>query len=192
MSVPGVNAFDAFVASTRALYRQGLTGEPLWRGVKKNLEVLVRNEAFRRLTDSWPNGEGKQYVIYQDPDCGFVVDALVRIPYHKAPAHDHAHTWTVYGIVSGWERMTRYLRKDDGSNVQRAQLEEVSQNICQAGTVDVVPPWEIHTESNDDNRAVALVVRSENLGGFDQTIYRADGSIGKMRGLERIAFNIRQ
>lgn len=192
MADAGIAAFDSFIEEARGLYKKGLKDEALWRAMVGKLEVLMRDEAFQRLTDDWPRGEGKQYVVYVDPDYGFAIDALVRGPFHKAPAHDHAHTWTAYGIVAGWERMTRYVRTDDLSDPARAALSEVSSEICKAGVVDLVPPWSIHTESNDDNRAVALVVRSENLGGFDQTIYRADGTIGKARGLERIAISLKE
>lgn len=187
---PGVAAFEAFVSDLRAIYRQGRNVPALWRGIASRLETLARDEAFRRLTDGWPEGDGKQYVVHVDPDYGFAIDALVRGPFHKAPAHDHAHTWTAYGVISGWERVTRYVRTDDGSDPAHAVLKEVSSEICHAGGVDLVPPWSIHTESNDDNRAVALVVRSENLGGFDHTAYRDDGSIFAARGLVRIEFPI--
>ena len=188
MAEPGIAAFETFIAETRALYAEGLQAEPLWRAIAARLEVLVADEDFKRLTDGWPTGDGKQYVLYRDPDYGFVIDGLVRGHYHKASRHDHAHTWTAYGIVTGWERMTRYVRTDDGSDPKRAELEKVSSQICEAGTVDVVPPWDIHTESNEDNRAVALSVRSETLGHFDQTVFREDGTVGTIRGLKRIDF----
>ena len=192
MSAPGAEAFESFVADLRSIYREGRDIPSLWRGIASRLETLAGDQDFRRLTDGWPEGDGKQYVVYVDPDYGFAIDALVRGPFHKAPAHDHAHTWTAYGVISGWERMTRYVRTDNGADPKRAVLKETSSEICQAGVVDLVPPWSIHTESNDDNRAVALVVRSENLGGFDQTAYRDSGEIMKVRGLERIEFPIRR
>jgi predicted metal-dependent enzyme (double-stranded beta helix superfamily) len=191
MAATGIAAFDTFIAETRALYDQGLEGETLWRGIAKRLEALVSDEDFKRLSDDWPIGDGKQYVLYEDPDHGFVIDGLVRGPYHKAIRHDHAHTWTAYGIVTGWERLTRYDRTDDGSDPKHADLEQVSADICQAGTVDVIAPWDINTESNDDNRAVALSVRSETLGHFDQTVFRDDGTVGAIRGLKRIDFPLR-
>ena len=191
MSKAAITAFDNFIAGLRTLHSEKLRSEMLWARARGLLESLVQNRDFRNMTDDWPTGDGKQYVVYEDPDYGFVVDGLVRGAYHVAPAHDHAHTWTVYGIVSGWERMTRYIRTDDGTNKKKAVLELVSSEICHAGTVDVIPPWDIHTESNEDNRAVALSVRSETLGHFDQNIFLEDGQITTIRGLERIQFPIR-
>ena len=188
MSTPGIAAFDRFVSEMRTLYGENLDPEPHWQRTRDLLQILVTNDDFRVMTDQWPTGDGKQYVIYEDPDFGFVIDGLVRGAFHAAPAHDHAHTWTAYGIVSGWERMTRYERTDDGSNPEQATLEFVSSEICHAGTVDVIPPWDIHTETNDDNRAVALSVRSETLGHFNQNIFLEDGRVTTIRGLERIAF----
>ena len=154
--------------------------------IASGVTVAPMDKTFKLI-----GGNGKQYVLYQDPDHGFVIDGLVRGHHHKAPAHDHAHTWTAYGIVSGWERMTRYVRKDDGGDPTRADIELVSSEICEAGTVDIVPPWDIHTESNDENRAVALSVRSETLGDFDQNIFREDGTLGTIRGLDRVPFPLR-
>ena len=188
MSATGIAAFDRFVVDMRALYGEALQPEAHWKKAAGLLGVLIANEAFRRMTDDWPVGDGKQYVIYEDPDHGFVVDGLVRGPWHKAAVHDHAHTWTAYGIVSGRERMTRYVRVDDGSDPDRAEIELVSSEVCQAGTVDVIPPRELHTESNEDSCAVALSVRSENLGGFDQIVVHEDGRMTTIRGLERIEF----
>ncbi len=184
------DAVKSFISSMRDLYTEKLDAAEHWARARDLLEVLVLNEEFQKMTDAWPTGDGKQYVIYEDPDYGFVIDGLVRGSYHAAPAHDHAHTWTAYGIVTGWERMTRYIRMDDGTSKDRAEIKLVSSEICDAGTVDVIPPWEIHTESNDDNRAVALSVRSETLGHFDQNIYLEDGRITTIRGLERINFPI--
>ena len=184
------DAVKSFISSMRDLYTEKLAAAAHWSRARDLLEVLVLNEEFQKMTDAWPTGDGKQYVIYEDPDYGFVIDGLVRGSYHAAPAHDHAHTWTAYGIVTGWERMTRYIRMDDGTSKDRAEIKLVSSEICDAGTVDVIPPWEIHTESNDDNRAVALSVRSETLGHFDQNIYLKDGRITTIRGLERINFPI--
>ena len=184
------DAVKSFISSMRDLYTEKLEAAEHWARARDLLEVLVLNEEFQKMTDAWPTGDGKQYVIYEDPDYGFVIDGLVRGSYHAAPAHDHAHTWTAYGIVTGWERMTRYIRKDDGTSKDRAEIKLVSSEICDAGTVDVIPPWEIHTERNDDNRAVALSVRSETLGHFDQNIYLEDGRITTIRGLERINFPI--
>jgi|TARA_Y100000588_G_C14065380_1_gene843396 predicted metal-dependent enzyme (double-stranded beta helix superfamily) len=184
------DAVKSFISSMRDLYTEKLEAAEHWARARDLLEVLVLNEEFQKMTDAWPTGDGKQYVIYEDPDYGFVIDGLVRGSYHAAPAHDHAHTWTAYGIVTGWERMTRYIRMDDGTSKDRAEIKLVSSEICDAGTVDVIPPWEIHTESNDDNRAVALSVRSETLGHFDQNIYLEDGRITTIRGLERINFPI--
>ena len=184
------DAVKSFISSMRDLYTEKLEAAEHWARARDLLEVLVLNEEFQKMTDTWPTGDGKQYVIYEDPDYGFVIDGLVRGSYHAAPAHDHAHTWTAYGIVTGWERMTRYIRMDDGTSKDRAEIKLVSSEICDAGTVDVIPPWEIHTESNDDNRAVALSVRSETLGHFDQNIYLEDGRITTIRGLERINFPI--
>ena len=88
------DAVKSFISSMRDLYTEKLEAAEHWARARDLLEVLVLNEEFQKMTDAWPTGDGKQYVIYEDPDYGFVIDGLVRGSYHAAPAHDHAHTWT--------------------------------------------------------------------------------------------------
>ncbi len=46
-------------------------------------------------------------LLYEDPDYGFVVNAVVRTPEREGRVHDHAHAWTVYGVLDGMERLER-------------------------------------------------------------------------------------
>ena len=79
--------------------------------------------------------------------------------------HDHAQAWTAYGVLDGMERLERYRRVDDGKKAGYAliQLDSISEG--NAGKVDLVQPYAIHSEKGGPARSVAVIVRSERLVG---------------------------
>jgi predicted metal-dependent enzyme (double-stranded beta helix superfamily) len=44
-------------------------------------------------------------LLYEDPDHHFVFNATVRKPGSNGAVHDHGHSWTLYGLVDGIERI---------------------------------------------------------------------------------------
>lgn len=53
-------------------------------------------------------------MLYEDPDYGFVVNAVARMPERESRVNDHAHAWSADGVLDGMERLERYRRVDDG------------------------------------------------------------------------------
>jgi predicted metal-dependent enzyme (double-stranded beta helix superfamily) len=103
-------------------------------------------------------------LFYEDPEYGFVLNGLVKRPHEATPVHDHAHCWTAYGVLAGEERITRYER--DGH-----RLRPIGGAVVAPGHVDLVRPGEIHAEAAGDERSVALIIRSEKVGGFPQGMF---------------------
>ena len=77
-------------------------------------------------------------LFYEDPDYGFVMNALIKNPGGRAMVHDHGPAWTIYGVVEGRERIVRYAAsgKGDGS----VDLKETDSKFCNPGDVDIVEP----------------------------------------------------
>ena len=72
------------------------------------LEALVGAGSLREHSQSSPSTEGhKNLLLYEDPDYGFVVNAVVRTPGREGRVHDRAHAWTAYGVLDGMERLVR-------------------------------------------------------------------------------------
>ena len=96
-----VPAFSRFIDDMRAHPAAGPSERDRWNGVKDLLRVLVADPRMREASRAWEAKKGREYVLHHDADRGFFVGALVREPNHRAFIHDHAHTWTVYGVLDG-------------------------------------------------------------------------------------------
>jgi len=163
---PRLAVFEQFIQSARAFCAANPDAEARMKKIKILLEALVNDPTLREHSKTWPSTEGhKNLLLYEDPDYGFVVNAVVRTPGREGRVHDHAHAWTAYGVLDGIERLERYRRIDDGKKADYAliQLDSISEG--NAGKVDLVQPYAIHSEKGGPARSVAVIVRSERLVG---------------------------
>jgi hypothetical protein len=87
------------------------------------------------------------------------------MPGRKGSIHDHAHSWTAYGILAGSESLERFRRTDDGSKEGFAKLELVSVEEGCVGKVDLVRPFDIHAEQGGPEKSYGLILRSERVSG---------------------------
>ena len=184
-------AFRAFVDDLRALWSEELDEDDHWLRVKSRLGAFVDQGELRLASRGWPGGRGEELVLHHDPDHGFFVGGLVRPGPHEATPHDHAHTWTAYGVLDGTEITTLYRRTDGGEEPGRATIEVSGRYEAPAGHVDLVRPWQIHAESNNGERSVAITVRTEKPGGYGQNMFFPDGTTNmNHRGLKLIPFTV--
>ena len=163
---PRLAVFDQFIQSARVFCAANPDAEARMKKIKILLEALVNDPILREHSKTWPSTEGhKNLLLYEDPDYGFVVNAVVRTPGREGRVHDHAHAWTAYGVLDGMERLERYRRIDDGKKADYAliQLDSISED--NPGKVDLVQPHAIHSEKGGPARSVAVIVRSERLVG---------------------------
>ena len=179
---------QAFIAEMRTLYASPLAEAERWRLAKEPLKTLLRDQDFRARAAVWAAGEyaHERYfnlLFYEDSDYGFVVNALLKKPGQDTIVHDHGHSWTLYALLEGQEVITRYERaQSDDRSAQRADnssVEKTDQFTIGPGDIDLVPPWLFHAEAAGDARTVAIIVRSENVGGFKQN--QLDPLTGSLR-----------
>jgi len=174
--IPPLACFERFVPAMRALWKTDLTDEERWKRVSALLPILLENRELRELAAAWAftratDGKHANLLFYEDPLHGFVVNALVKAPGAATPVHDHAHTWTAYGVICGSERVVRYRLEKEVSPGEVAELTEVGDYVVEPGFVDVVPPRLPHAEYVGDSRTVAIIVRSARVGGFEQRMW---------------------
>lgn len=184
-------AFESFITDLRTLWDEGQSEAPdHWEKVRSRLGDLIKDETLQQASINWPGKRGEELVLYHDLDHGFFVGGLVRPREHQARAHDHAHTWTAYGVLYGREKTTLYKRTDDGSVTGKATLELLAEYEAPQGHVDLVPPWQIHAESNFGDRSVAITVRTEKPGGYAQNMFFPELGTTDMshKGLKLIPF----
>ena len=137
---------------------------------KPVLEKLVIDPTLQEHARHWPSTEGhKNLLLHEDNDFGFVVNAVVRpgprTTTSTHDAHDHATAWVLYGLVEGSETLQRFDRLDDRSVEGYAELRLRSADVGTVGQVDLVPPFDPHSEIPGQKRSVAVIIRSERLVG---------------------------
>lgn len=158
--------FRKFIENMRDAWERLPDVESRMKKAQKLLEALVRNKDMQEASRAWPSTEGhKNLVLYEDAEHGFVVNAVVRTAGRVGRIHDHAHTWTAYGVLDGLEKLERYDRLDDGSKPDFADVKLESVRDGTPGTVDLVPPFAAHSEKGGPDRSVAVIIRSERVVG---------------------------
>ena len=175
----GDNPLDRFIQSTRELFAKEADLDKRWNALRPILAALLADAEVIEAAKHWPDcvpaaGRAENLLFYEDPDYGFAINGLVKGDARQgAPAriHDHAHIYTLYGVLAGHERVVRYDRLDDRSKPDYAEIREASNVVVGPGEIDLVKPYEIHTEITVGERTVAVIIRSQKGGDFNQGRY---------------------
>lgn len=164
-----------FIAATRQLFAREQDVAKRWEKMPSILQELLSDPLVVEQSKQWPNcsqsDRAENLLFYEDPDYKFVINGLVKAPKSRTQIHDHAHNWTLYGVLDGHETIERYERLDDGSTPDYADIRRTVSVKVGPGKVDLVPPYEIHAEESGEERTVAIIVRAEKAGGFLQGRY---------------------
>jgi predicted metal-dependent enzyme (double-stranded beta helix superfamily) len=160
-------AFETFIQELRAAWAALPDTEARMKRGRDLLEALVKDESMRQSCKAWPDTDGgrRNLLFYEDSDFGFAVNGVVHGADRKGSIHDHAHSWTAYGLLEGTETLERYRRVDDGSKEGYAKLEIESITQGTPGKVDLVPPFDIHAEQGGPAKSYGLILRSERVAG---------------------------
>ena len=173
------NAMERFVRKTRALFAKEPDLDKRWNSLRPILAELLADPEVIAASKKWPdcvpaNGRAENLLFYEDAEYGFAINGLTKgEARHGQPAriHDHANIYTLYGVLDGRERVIRYDRLDDRSQRDHAEIRESSNVLVGAGEIDLVKPYEIHTEVTVGERTVAVIIRSQKGGDFNQGRY---------------------
>jgi predicted metal-dependent enzyme (double-stranded beta helix superfamily) len=175
MSAETESAVQRFVASTRRLFSQEPDAAKRWEQMSSLLQELLSDPSIMEQSKHWPNcsqsERAENLLFYEDPDYKFVINGLIKAPKSRTQIHDHAHNWTLYGVLDGHETIERYQRLDDGSKADYAEIRQTEKVQVGPGKVDLVAPYQIHAEESGAERTVAIIVRAEKAGGFLQGRY---------------------
>ena len=182
-------ALDRFIAETRALFEQEPAPEVRWVRLRPVLQEFLADPAVGEAAQRWPANEftdrAENLLFYEDPDYGFVVNALKRevrskpVVHPQHPTwrgiHDHAHIYTLYGVLAGHEMIERY-RPVEGAERRPdyVPIKQVGNFRVEPGAVDLVRPYEIHAERSLGEQTVAVIIRSQRSGDFLQGRYDAE------------------
>ena len=190
-------AVEAFVEQVRALFGDGGDEREIWTKACDYLRDLLADDDLKRHAVTWPSSlavEGKpgNLLFYEDPDYGFVLNALIKAPNLKTSIHDHGKSWTLYGVLEGGERVTRFSRSDGGPKVpSEATIEAAGAHDVVPGYIDFVPPWEIHQEINTDQRTIGFIIRSQRSGTFVQNRFDPEtGAVHQYDGPVQVPYQL--
>ncbi len=179
-------AFAKFVQDLRKIWADNPDDETRMKKAHQLMEDdLLPDAELREHSRNWPSTEGrKNLLFYTDPDYGFVINGVVRVPGRTGSVHDHADAWVLYGLLDGTETLERFERIDDRSKQGYAEVRLTSANQGQAGQADLVQPYDIHAEQGSDVRSVAVILRSNVLvgrvlqGRYDRDTHKYDTGPG--------------
>jgi len=176
------NALERFVSKTRELFAREPDPERRWTALSPILAELLADPEVIEASKRWPDcvpadGRAENLLFYEDPDYGFAINGLTKGDARqgeRARIHDHAHIYTLYGVLDGHERIERYERLDDRSRPDYAEIRKTADLHVGPGEIDLVRPYEIHTEVTVGERTVAVIIRSQKGGSFNQGRYNPD------------------
>jgi predicted metal-dependent enzyme (double-stranded beta helix superfamily) len=173
------NALSRFVRKTRALFAKEPDLDKRWNALRPILAELLADPEVIEASKHWPDcvpadGRAENLLFYEDPVYGFAINGLTKGDARQggqARIHDHAHIYTLYGVLDGHEKIVRYDRIDDRSKPGYAEIKESANVLCGPGEIDLVKPYEVHTEITVGERTVAVIIRSQKGGEFNQGRY---------------------
>ncbi len=176
------NALDRFISQTRELFAAEDDIDKRWVALEPILAELLADPSVVEAAQSWPDcvprdGRAENLIFYEDPDFGFAINGLTKGAARqgqRARIHDHAHIYTLYGVLYGHERVERYDRLDDRSRPDYAEIRLASDKLVGPGEIDLVRPYEVHTENTVGERTVAVIIRSQKGGSFNQGRYEPE------------------
>jgi predicted metal-dependent enzyme (double-stranded beta helix superfamily) len=188
-----------FADEMNALWREPLPDAERWRRVTGLMPILLEDPVLRANAAAWDdtNGDGSNTVqnllLYEDPADGWVINSLVKAWGGQVPPHDHAHTWTAYGVIEGSEKIVRYEILEGGRDGEYAKIRQTSETAVRPGSVDLVGPFEAHAEIATAGRTVAIIVRSQKLGTAIHAVFDLEsGRVGHRPGPGQIPIALQE
>ena len=170
-----MSALQKFIESARKLHAEEKDPAKRWEKMTPLLQELLTDPSIREQSKNWPTcsqaDRAQNLLFYEDPNYRFVINGLIKAPKSRTQIHDHAHNWTLYGVLDGNETIERYERVDDRTKPDYAEIRKTVDVKVGPGKIDLVPPYEIHAEESGEERTVAIIVRGEKAGGFLQGRY---------------------
>src|SRR2546425_11501994 len=184
METKSQTALDRFISRTRELFAKEPDLDKRWTALSPILAELLADPEVREASKRWPDcvpadGRAENLLFYEDPDYGFAINGLTKGAARQGQRtriHDHAHIYTLYGVLDGHERIERYERIDDRSRPGYVEIRKSSDRLVGPGEIDLVRPNEIHTEITVGERTVAEIIPTQEGGGFNQGRYNPESN----------------
>lgn len=111
----------------------------------------------------------RQHILHVDPAGRFSIVALVWLPGHRTPIHDHV-AWCATGVVYGREREQRFEFAGDVPDT--VALRPAGEQVNDAGAVSVLPAGnDIHrVRCACDDRTVSIHIYGADIAKLGSSI----------------------
>jgi hypothetical protein len=158
---------DFYSDARKALLEQ--PGPDAHEAVRKNLERLLKNEAFVAQYCG-PDAKPGITTIHRCPDTGYNVLVHIYERGKSGPPHDHGTSWAIYGQAAGHTTMTLWKRVDSGQETGHAELTKDRSFALEPGMAGTFEPSVIHSiEISDGSRFVR--VTGTDLNKIDTLVF---------------------
>ena len=130
-----LHALERFINNLRDIWEEFPDDETRMKRAHSIMENdLLNDQDLKEHCKTWPSTEGrKNLLFYTDPDYGFVINGVVRVPGRTGSVHDHADAWVLYGLLDGNETLERFKRSNEEQKEGFAEVELVSVSEGRAG-----------------------------------------------------------
>jgi predicted metal-dependent enzyme (double-stranded beta helix superfamily) len=161
------------LAALTAAVRTAVGKHANWRDTSRFVaSALERNlPSPSILTAEQRTGDPETYkseVLHSEPDGSFSIVALVWLPGHVTPIHDHV-TWCVFGVIQGmeWEELFEL-------GEQQACLVDGGYRLNSTGEVSgFAPPGDIHRVRNaGDLTAISIHIYGTDVNRIGSSVRR--------------------
>lgn len=135
--------------------------------VRETLIEMIGQGRLQLPEESKRPAEGSyaRRLVYQSPEHGYVVIAMVWGPDQGTALHDHDGVWCVEGVVEGEIEVVQYdLVEQEAERCRFVPQGAVKAGLGSAGTL--IPPFEYHTIKNslqDGSSTVTLHIYGREL-----------------------------
>jgi len=200
-----LKAVETLIKDVRALCAAPISPEERWSSASDRMRTLLADPELREHARTWPTspallglqGKHANLLFYEDPDHGFVLNGLIKPAGARTTIHDHGRSFTVYGVITGAEKVVRYAVRDavpltgstESGLLARAQVDLTEEHDVGPGHIDYILPWAVHAEVNGDASTAAMILRSQRSGTFVQNIFDAtSGAVEQYHGPRQISY----
>lgn len=141
--------------------------EAITSAVRDTLVEMIAGGRLQLPEESKRPAEGSyaRRLVYQSPEHGYVVIAMVWGPQQGTALHDHDGVWCVEGVVEGEIEVQQYDRAEVAGERYRFEPQGlVKAGLGSAGSL--IPPFEYHTIKNslaDGRSTVTLHIYGREL-----------------------------
>lgn len=122
-------------------------GPPGREKVARLLEGLLKDSAL--VAQLFAGDVGERTMLYQDPELGFCILAHNYTDAKTSGAHDHAHSWAIYGQACGQTEMRDYDLLEAATAEKPGKVRHTRTYTLRPGMAHVYNEGDLHSPKRE-------------------------------------------